>query len=406
MQLGIVEETTMVEQEKGERPMSFPEPLIIVAKRKFFILKFVGITAVVTLAIVWFLPKTYTASAKILPPQQTQSMSVAAMASQLGPLAALGSSLGLRNPGDVYVSMLRSETIANNLIDRFSLMNVYKSDFRVDAQKKLKGQTEVNLAKDGVITVSVDDRSPQRASDLANAYIDELEKLTKKLAVTEAGKRRLFYEGEVKAELEELAKAELALKLTEEKTGIITLEGQAKAVVESVASLRATVAAQEIQVQTLRSFATPENPDLIKAQQELAAARTQLNRLEKNPGSKSVLDMPISQMPTAGLEYLRKYREVKYHESLYTLLARQYEAARIDEGKDAVVIQELDKATPPERKSSPARSIILLIAVILATIVAVMLAFFRESVERARENPQFVARWQLFMFYLRGRRNS
>ncbi len=218
--------------------MSFPEPLIIVAKRRSFILKFVGITVIVTLGIVWFWPNSYKANVKILPPQQTQSMASAAMASQLGPLASLGSSLGLRNTGDVYVSMLRSDTIANSLIDRFSLMAVYKSKWRVDAQKKLESSTDVTMAKDGVISVSVDDRSPQLAADLANGYIDELEKLAKRLAVTEAGKRRLFYESEVKSELDELSKAELGLKQTQEKTGIFTLESQAKAVIESVAALR------------------------------------------------------------------------------------------------------------------------------------------------------------------------
>ncbi len=382
--------------------MSFPEPLIIVAKRRSFILKFVGITVIVTLGIVWFWPNSFKANVKILPPQQTQSMASAAMASQLGPLASLGSSLGLRNTGDVYVSMLKSETIANTLIDRFSLMSVYKSKWRVDAQKKLESRTDVVMSKDGVISVSVDDRSPQRAAELANGYIDELEKLAKRLAVTEAGKRRLFYESEVKSELDELSKAELGLKQTQEKTGIFTLESQAKAVIESVAALRATVAAQQIQVQAMRSFATPENPDLIKAENELAAAEAQLNRMEKRTGSGSTLDMPLSAMPTAGLEYLRRYREVRYHESLFALLARQYEAARIDEGKDPVIIQELDKATPPEKKSSPHRAIILVIVVILAVLIAIMLAFFMERVEKAKENPQFAARWQMFKFYLRG----
>ncbi len=382
--------------------MSFPEPLIIVAKRRRFILRFVGITVIVTLGIVWFWPNSYTANVKILPPQQTQSMASVAMASQLGPLASLGSSLGLRNSSDVYVSMLRSDTIANTLIDRFSLMSVYKSKWRVDAQKKLESRTDVVMSKDGVISVSVDDRSPQLAAELANGYIEELEKLAKKLAVTEAGKRRLFYESEVKSELDELSKAELGLKQTQEKTGIFTLESQAKAVIESVAALRATVAAQQIQVQAMRSFATPENPDLIKAENELAAAEAQLNRMEKRTGSGSTLDMPLSAMPTAGLEYLRRYREVRYHESLFALLARQYEAARIDEGKDPVIIQELDKATPPEKKSSPHRAIILVIVVILAVLIAVMLAFFMERVEKAKENPQFAARWQMFKFYLRG----
>ncbi len=382
--------------------MSFPEPLIVVAKRRHFILKFVGITVILALAIVWFWPNSYTANVKILPPQQTQSMASAAMASQLGPLASLGSSLGLRNTGDVYVSMLKSETIANTLIDRFSLMSVYKSKWRVDAQKKLESRTDVVMSKDGVISVSVDDRSPQLAAELANGYIEELEKLAKKLAVTEAGKRRLFYESEVKSELDELSKAELGLKQTQEKTGIFTLESQAKAVIESVAALRATVAAQQIQVQAMRSFATPENPDLIKAENELAAAEAQLNRMEKRTGSGSTLDMPLSAMPTAGLEYLRRYREVRYHESLFALLARQYEAARIDEGKDPIIIQELDKATPPEKKSSPHRAIILVIVVILAVVIAIMLAFFMERVEKAKENPQFAARWQMFKFYLRG----
>ena len=400
--MGVVEETTMVEQDSGEPPMSFPEPLIIVAKRRRFILKFVGITVILALAIVWFWPNSYTANVKILPPQQTQSMASAAMASQLGPLASLGSSLGLRNTGDVYVSMLKSETIANTLIDRFSLMSVYKSKWRVDAQKKLESRTDVVMSKDGVISVSVDDRSPQLAAELANGYIEELEKLAKKLAVTEAGKRRLFYESEVKSELDELSKAELGLKQTQEKTGIFTLESQAKAVIESVAALRATVAAQQIQVQAMRSFATPENPDLIKAENELAAAEAQLNRMEKRTGSGSTLDMPLSAMPTAGLEYLRRYREVRYHESLFALLARQYEAARIDEGKDPIIIQELDKATPPEKKSSPHRAIILVIVVILAVVIAIMLAFFMERVEKAKENPQFAARWQMFKFYLRG----
>ena len=400
--MGVIEETTMVEQDSGEPPMSFPEPLIIVAKRRRFILRFVGITVIVTLGIVWFWPNSYTANVKILPPQQTQSMASVAMASQLGPLASLGSSLGLRNSSDVYVSMLRSDTIANTLIDRFSLMSVYKSKWRVDAQKKLESRTDVVMSKDGVISVSVDDRSPQLAAELANGYIEELEKLAKKLAVTEAGKRRLFYESEVKSELDELSKAELGLKQTQEKTGIFTLESQAKAVIESVAALRATVAAQQIQVQAMRSFATPENPDLIKAENELAAAEAQLNRMEKRTGSGSTLDMPLSAMPTAGLEYLRRYREVRYHESLFALLARQYEAARIDEGKDPVIIQELDKATPPEKKSSPHRAIILVIVVILAVLIAVMLAFFMERVEKAKENPQFAARWQMFKFYLRG----
>jgi len=176
--------------------------------------------------------------------------------------------------------------------------------------------------------------------------------------------------------------------------------------IDSLISLRAHVAAQEIQVQAMRSFATPENPDLVRAEQELAAMRDQLNRLERGQGKRSIADVPLENVPTAGLEYIRKLREVKYHETLFELLAKQYEAARIDEARDAFVVQQLDKAVPPEKQSWPKRSIFVLVATFLALLVAIAMASLMEAVERANEDPQFAARRQLFQFYLRGRQKS
>jgi tyrosine-protein kinase Etk/Wzc len=267
--------------EQAER-LHFPEYLIILAKRKFFILKFAGIAAVLSSVAALLLPNTYTGNAKILPPQQNQSMGAMAAAalSQLGPLAALaGQGLGVRNPNDVYVGMLQSDTVANALIDRYSLMSVYGKKLRVDARRQLADRSEISAAKNGVITITVDDRSPQRAADLANGYVEELEKLTKTLNITEAGKRRLFFEREVKMENDNLADAEVALKQTQEKTGLILLDSQSKAMIESVTSLRAGIAAQEVKVQAMRSFATAENPDLVIAEQELTTMRAQLDRL-------------------------------------------------------------------------------------------------------------------------------
>jgi uncharacterized protein involved in exopolysaccharide biosynthesis len=404
----VAEETPVTEAAEQLERIHFPEQLIVLAKRKVFISKFVGVAVILSVITVFLLPKTYTAKAKIMPPQQNQSMgAMAALSQQLGPLAALaGQGMGLRSPSDLYVALLRSDTVAYALIDRFSLMTVYKEKLRIDARRRLEDRSDIIAGKEGVISISVDDRSPQRAADLANGYVEELEKLTKTLNMTEAGKRRLFFEREVKMANDSLADAEVALKQTQEKTGLILLDSQSRAMIESVTSLRASIAAQEVKVQAMRSFATTENPDLVLAEQELTTMRAQLDRLERGQGKRSIADVPIENIPTSGLEYIRKLRDVKYHEALFALLAKQYEAAKIDEARDTLIVQQMDKAVRPEKKSSPHRLLIVLAATILALLVAIMVAFFMEAMERGKEDPQFTARLTLFRFYLSRSRKS
>ena len=382
----------------------FIEPLIVMAKHKVLILGTVVGAALLSLVVVFLLPQYYTAEAKLLPPQQSQSMASAMMGqlSQLAPLlqAAGGKDLGIRNPNDMYVAMLKSRTVADALIDRFSLMSVYHKKLREEARKRLEDLTQVTAGKDSIISVLVDDRSPARAAEMANAYIDELEKLTRTLAVTDAGKRRIFFEREVKAANDELATAESQLKQTEETTGIIQLDSQAKVMLEAYADLRGQVAAKQVEIQAMRSFATPENPDLIRAQQELAALQTQLSRFERGQGNRSPTDLALEKVPGAGLEYIRKFREVKYRETLFELLAKQYEAARIDEARDASVIQVMDKAVTPEKRSWPKRGLFVLTVTLIALLVGILLAYLTEGLKRTKEDPQFAAKWHLLKAYL------
>src|SRR5262249_17046470 len=210
------------------------------------------------------------------------------------------------------------------------------------------------------------------------------------------------FEREVKMASDDLASAEAALKQTQEKTGLVLLDGQARAMIESLTSLRARVAAQEVLVQSMHSFATAENPDLVRAEQELAALRGQLDKLEGGGGKRSFADVPIEKVPTAGLEYIRKLREVKYREALFELLAKQYEAAKLDEARDALIVQQLDRAIRPDKRSWPKPTVIVMCTAILSFIGAILLAFFKENMDRAKGDSQFVARLQLFQFYLRG----
>jgi uncharacterized protein involved in exopolysaccharide biosynthesis len=397
----IPEESQAQHMFPGAEKRHFVDLLIILAKRKSLILRCTLAAAVLSLVISFLLPKYYSATAKILPPQQSQSMATA-MLGQLGPLlgATAGKDLGLRNPNDLYVAMLRSRTVEDNLVDHFSLMSVYRDKLRVDALRDLESLTEIIAGKDGVISVSVDDRDPRRAAAIANAYIDELTKLTKTLAVTDAGKRRLFFEQEVRTANDELAAAEQELKHTEETTGIIQLDNQSKVMLQSYADLRAQVAAREVQVQSMRSYATPENPDLVRAEHELSALRSQVARFEGGEGGHSSTNIALSKVPSAGLEYVRRLREVKYREALLELLTKQYEIARIDESKDASIIQVLDHAVTPERKSRPHRSIIVLLVTLLALLFAIVWAFIAEAIESSKGDPEFNVRLQLLKIHL------
>ncbi|HUK88654.1 MAG TPA: Wzz/FepE/Etk N-terminal domain-containing protein [Terriglobales bacterium] len=380
----------------------FPDFLIVVARRKLFIVKFVGVAFLLAIIISLLLPKKYTADTRIMPPQQNQSMGAAAILNQLGPLASLaGKDLALRNPSDLYVSVLKSRTVADGLIDRFSLMKVYGTTHRSDAERKLAGNTEIVAGKEGVISVAVEDSDPQRAADLANAYADELTKLTKSLAVTEAGRRRLFFEREMKQASDDLANAEEALKETQERTGFIAPDPQSRAMITLASSFQAQVAVKSAEVQAMRSFAAPGNPDLVRAEQELAALQAQVAKLEGGSGKRAIGDVPLQNVPGAALEFARKYRDVIYYTTLYELLAKQYEAARIDEGRDSVVVQQLDKAVVPERRSWPRRTLVVVATTFLAFLLALIITYLRETMEKAKDDPQFSSRLQLFLFYLR-----
>lgn len=372
------------------RESSLLDRFIVLAEHKKVIFAVVGIAAVGSIVISLLLPKTYESNAKIMPPQQSTS-TASAMLAQLGPLGMMaGNQLGIRTPGDLYVTMLRSRTISDKLIDRFNLSQVYGLKKIKDVRLRLQNLTEISTGpKDGVISITVTDRDPQRAADIANAYVDELQKLTQTLAVTEAGQRRLFFEREVQSANEDLAKAEIALKQTQEKTGMIQLDSQSRAMIEAMITLRAQVAAKEVQIQAMRSFATKENPELKVAEDELAALRAQLAHFERgqNVGD-SMLDLPLGKIPSAGLEYVRRLRDVKYRELLLEVLTKQYEIARIDEAKDAAVIQTLDNAVPPLDKAGPRRSIIVILSVFCAFFLTVTYILVSDAIARSKaEDP-------------------
>jgi capsule polysaccharide export protein KpsE/RkpR len=255
--------------------------------------------------------------------------------------------------------MLKSRTIYDRIIDRFALMELYGEEYRKDAMEKLDESVDVKSGNDEILVVSVEDKDPQRASDMANAFIDELKALTHNLAVTEASKRRLFLEELLKQTKQDLTVAEDSMRSFQEKTGVVKIEEQAESVIGSITQMRAQVAAKEVELKVMRTYTTPRNPDLQMAEEQLKGMKEQIAKLEAKSASSPDSLVPAGRIPAIGTDYMRNLRDMKYYETLYELIAKQYEMARMDEARDATIIQVLDRAVPPDKETSPRKAVIV-----------------------------------------------
>ncbi len=388
-------QTRPSEDSAGEHEFSLLEALTILGQAKLFVLKVALGCALAALIITFIIPNYYTASTSILPPQQGSGMA-AALLSQMGNLGNIGSlaslagsNLSLKNPNDLYVSMLKSRTVEDAIIQRFELQKVYGKRYVSETRKKLEWYTTIEGGlKDGLIRISVEDRDPKRAADMANAFVEEYKKLSAHLAISEAAQRRLFFEQQLVKAKDDLANAEEDLKRTELRTGLIQLDSQARAMIETVAIVKAQIAAKEVQIQTLSTYSTPNNPNMILAQQELAALKAQLRRLGASEDENVDVLVPTKKIPEAGLEYVRKLREVKYREVLFELLSRQFEIAKLDEAKEGATVQTVDPAVIPDKKSWPRRSIFILVGLAIGLFGAVIWVLLHDSVKQSMNDPR------------------
>jgi uncharacterized protein involved in exopolysaccharide biosynthesis len=309
-----------------------------------------------------------------------------------GSLAAIaGGGLGLKNPNDVYIGLLKSRPVADGIIRRFNLTTVYHAKDMTVAREQLAANTVVVSENNGFLSVSVTDKDRKRVAEMANAYTDELRNITKKLAITEASRRRLFYEEQLKQAKESLISAELSFQEIQQRKGLVQLDAQARAMIEGLAFLRAQRAAKEVEVQALRSYSTDNNPEVQLAERELSSLRAEVAGLEQRNHSSGPGDLGLGDVPGAGLEYLRAEHELKYRQTMSDLLVKQYDAATLDGAKDATVIQVVEPAIPPDRKSSPHRASIVLLFAIIGFMGACLYLYLAQLAQRNPEIPQALA---------------
>lgn len=360
-------ETTEFEDEPG---MTLGE-MIAVLREHLTLLTLGPLAAgLLALGVAFIIPPTFTARTAFLPPQQAQSGAASALAS-LGSLAGLaGGAAGVSSPGERYVALMQSTNVAERLVEQFKLMEVYEAKFRVDARTELAKNVRIALGKkDGLITVEVDDKDPQRAAAIANSYVDELRRLTGTLAVTEAQQRRAFFERHLKDSRDRLAQAQQALEESGFSPG--ALKAEPKAAAEAYARLKAETTAAELRLSVARNSLADSTPEIKQQLAIVSAMRGQLARAEQATES------------SAGPGYVSKYREFKYQEALFEVYARQFELARADESREGAIIQVVDVATTPERKSKPKRGLIAVTTTLAVALLLVAGVFVREMM-RAR----------------------
>lgn len=365
---------------------------LVLARRRKLLLGLPPAAGALALAASFLITPTFVASTRIMLPQQQQS-SAAALLGSLGGFAGAAAGAAIKNPADQWIGLLKSRTVQDALISRYKLRERYAVEFQFLARNKLSNKTTINAGKDGLISIEVADHDPKIAAQMADTYVDELRKLSTVLAVTEAAQRRVFFETQLKDTKDNLIKAETTLRRS--GVGESLLKTRPEVAAAGVAQLKAQVTAAEVRVSVMQGQMTPNNPEMQLAQSQLSSLRAQLARVERDDSN-----------ATGGsdAEYISRYRDFKYYETLFELMARQYELARSDEAKEGALIQVVDHAQIPELKSSPKRGMIALIAFAGTLTLTILYIFLAESATKTtREDPVHSKKLRQLKNLLRGR---
>ena len=382
--------------------------LFVIVKHKMMIFKSVVAAALLSIVIALLLPNIYISTARILPPASSGQSGLSAMlaGSGIGDLASLAGIPVGGASGNLYVGMLQSRTISDAIIDRFNLMEVYDQDYRLKTYDKLADHVTISLGKDdGIISIAVEDEDPKRAADMANAYVEELKKVNIDINLNNAGRERVFLENRLDKVKRNLANAEDRLKEFQEKNKAIRIDDQATAIIDAIATLKGDLASKEIQLGVLLTQQTEQSPEVKSLREGIAQMKSQLRKLEESPSGKKVSDdifIATSEVPELGVQYARLMREFKVQETLFELLTKQYEVAKINEARNTSTLQILDKGAVPDYKSKPKRSLIILLSIFVVGFLAVIAAFVREYGNRIPEEDR--GRWEEIKVLLRFRR--
>ena len=413
-------------QRSDDDEINLMDIMLVIAKYNRFIMAFTAVSIVLALIYVMLQPFSYTAKTVILPPQTKSDSSMGALLGNLGGLNAMPgvSSLGLNNPTDTFVGMLKSRSLADQVIAKLNLQKLYKAKTMTQTRQTLSGSTKITAGKDGFIIIEYTHSDPVIAAEIANTFVNELDKMNSTVAISEAARRRLFYEKQIKETSVNLSQAEAAMKETQRKTGWYEFGGfdvgmvgggtggggaslmsggtrVNASVLMKVEEIRAQITLKELDLASKRAYMTEQNPGYLRSLAILGALKANLTKLE---GSASGADVkvPVSQLSDTGFAYIHQMRDLKYKQSLMELYSKQFEMAKMDEAKESPLVQVVDIAMPPEERSSPKRALAMVIVTILALLIGIILAFTINAIDTAKQMPESAERLNLLRRYLQG----
>lgn len=339
---------------------------------------------IVAVIVSLVIPKQFKATASVLPPQEENLLSAAAGLSKIPSIAGLSSSfLGLKSPADVWVGILRSQNVSDAVIKRFDLKALYATDTIEDTREALAAKVRIDKSIEEIISISVLDESPERAASMANAFVEELDRINRGTSMSSGRRMRTFVEGQMNDTRKKLEAVEEDIRRFQEKNKAVDIDSQAKAIIEAIGTVKGQIVAKEVALSTLESYAAPTNPNVEILRAEVRGLRDKLRELERGGAGRDVF-IPTDEIAGISLQYLTLLREAKIQETVFELLTQQYEMARIQEAKDSSTVQVLDYAVPPDKKAKPRRARLVMLSTFAAFCLSVLGAFSREYLRRLR----------------------
>ncbi len=378
-----------------ESSVSLLDYAAVVWRHWWVVLGVCFVTLATTYVVTRQMPKIYAATATVIAPKEggAPMSGLASLVQQQG-----GQSLSLPSltPNrDLLLSILRSRSIARAVVDRYGLQQRYRMTFHEDVVDRLRAVTEVSVSREGVISVKVEDADPSFAAELANAYIDHLDRSVTEYGVGEAGQQRRFLAVQLARAKAQLQVAEEALRQFQGRHPTAVFREQAFAEIETEARLKREITAAEVQLQVMRNFATETNPEVVAMQRRLEELRRHLAQMRYGEAvqprrtaaqnrERSDFALPFAKAPDVGLELTRLNRDVRVEETLVTLLTQQLEQTKLVEARDLPTVRVLDRAVPPVRHSRPRLRNNLMLAGVMSLLGGVVLAFTLENLASRR----------------------
>jgi tyrosine-protein kinase Etk/Wzc len=372
----------------------------ILLKRRHLIIKNVLLVVFITAIITLLIPNKYTATATVLPPNPEQDamfgflpgIMSGAISSNISSMLT-GVVSGVSTPSDLYATIMKSSRIKREIIAKYDLMNIFKTKTMHDAFQSLDDITNIDISPEGIISIAVTNKDKYLATNIANSYVEELDRFNTETAMTTGKKYRIFIEKRLKESMDSLAQAENALKLFQEEHRTVALDVEVQSVIKTIAEIKSQIILLEVRKGALAASSNLNNPYLYNIDRDLSELRKQLSKIEfgkekqRNTDFGVGFSIPFSQLPSVSLEYARLYREVKVQEVIYELLTQQFEQAKIMELKDTPSIQFLDTARVPEKKSSPKRTLYVFFAFFVSLFANILLVFMVEYLADVKATP-------------------